>query len=207
MSSDDDGLTSGPAAWMIMATLVAVVIGLAAWSYAGFQATTQLADALALASDDERVELLAALDLMAQQRMATAAIVAVVLSAISAIMLAGTVWFTLDASRQSRRSAEIAQAALNEARATSRRELMPHIAGEVTIKRIVLPFSFDLQVTVSNFGKTPCHLKEVNVSSLFEQEKLPVYTVFRSGVILEPNGSFTRKSEFLCNKDTTLRLS
>ncbi len=183
-----------------MATLVAVVAGFVGVGYASLQAQDQIADALALAAGEGgQADLRAALDLMAQQRMAWAAIAAVGLSGLSAALLAGTVWFTLDASRQSQESAKVAREALNEARLTSRRELMPHVVGEISVTYNDLPYDFSLEVIVSNFGRTPCYLKNVQVAQKFITEKpSTTYTVFSAGKILEPNGQFQGRAEFLC---------
>lgn len=178
----DFRLMGGPVAWMVMAIVLAAALGAI---LAVFVADGRIADGLrAAATAGERVLLRDELDLIAQRRMATAAVVAVVLSALSAVMLAGTVWFTLLAARHSQKSAEIAQAALDEARATSRRELVPYLAIELSFptalnldEPVFEGDTFPVRIEIINLGQTPCYVSTAQLSVLGGESFFPEFIV------------------------------
>lgn len=170
MANDEDPdkwLMGGPVAWFAMAAIVAIIVGAVGWGYAEFRADRAVRDALALAADEPaRESLRNELDLAAQQTMATAAIVATVLSALSMAFVALTVWFTRDASVQARKSLALSQRALIETIEISKRELMPYLNVNISvdpseISEIDLNYDVKIFLDISNHGKTPCHVTSI----------------------------------------------
>lgn len=189
MTSDDDPdkwLKNGPAAWFTIAAVVAIMVGAVAWSYGEFRADRAVREALALAADNAtRESLRNELDLAAQQTMATAAIVAAILSAVSMAFVALTVWFTRDASVQSRR-------ALTETLRISQRELRPYLAAAFSNYRSDRHgHVYSLIFTITNYGSTPAYLRHVsfylsNIEHIFSYDLSGTIPI---GEILGPDKS------------------
>jgi flagellar basal body-associated protein FliL len=164
----DEWLLDGPSAWFAIALAAIFIVAMVAWGFGEFRANHLIEAAIAVAPVDEaRKPLREELDLAAQRTMATAAIVAVVLSAASMIFVAATVYFTRDASVQARLSLAISQEALNEAMASSRRELRPYLVASTssptvrTVASITEKSSLRIEISIKNYGQTPCYIKEV----------------------------------------------
>lgn len=164
----DEWLSSGPAAWFIISLTAVAFVGLVAWGFGEFRANRVVEAAIAVAPTDEaRKPLREELDLTAQQTMATAAIVATVLSAIIMVFIALTVWFTRNASIQAQKSLAISQRALDETLAASRREIMPYLVAQASCSNIHDVDEIDsrtrliIVLSIKNFGQTPCYIKYI----------------------------------------------
>lgn len=202
MANDEDPdkwLMGGPVAWFAMAAIVAIIVGAVGWGYAEFRADRAVRDALALAADEPaRESLRNELDLAAQQTMATAAIVATVLSALSMAFVALTVWFTRDASVQARKSLALSQRALDETLSASRRELRPYLFATANCSEILgfdeikVGTNFIIKIHLNNFGKTPFYFETLRSTLSMKQNGIviPIVRERFIGVTIEPMGEF-----------------
>lgn len=165
MTKRDDnnpqGISNRAAAWFIGCLAAGILIGFAAWCFAEFRFDRGIDRAVALLSvDAERTEARAELDLAAQETMATAAIVTAVLSMVSMVFIAATVWFTKDASVH-------AQRALTETLRISQRELMPYLVSAFSsinvedLLNINEQKKYNLFFNISNSGQTPAYIKYI----------------------------------------------